>query len=116
MNTKLSQHRSSVSVPDEIKRLCEEANRASEKLERERGEMNFSRDVKAAVQARLRRVRQHSGAVATMSVRAEDDESSFAQRLKKAAQRRSTRKRHEEQAERERARYKLQPRPHTKSD
>jgi hypothetical protein len=48
------------------------------------------------------------------------DEQSFAEKLKKAVERKSgglpTQKQHAERAERERARYQHKPRPHTKSD
>lgn len=100
------------SLPDAatLKRSLDEFARATDKIAAEREDMNAGARLKKAVQARL----QHRSA-ASNRITAEDED--FAERLKKAVEERSGKKRRKEQAEEERSRYKpFKQRPHTKSD
>jgi hypothetical protein len=100
---------SSPPIAAELQRSCVEMNRAAEKIEREREEMNFGSRIASAVRARLQK---RPRIVASAS----DDENSFAEKLRKAVEKKSGRKEREERLKRERERYHNRPRPHTKSD
>jgi hypothetical protein len=117
--------RSSVPTPDELERGLKEFDQAVEKISREREEMNCGSRIASAVRARLqprfsatasaaRTVRARGFSAAATSGGGNDD--SFAEKLRRAVEKKSPRKRHEEFVQRERNRYTRKPRPHTKSD
>jgi hypothetical protein len=97
---------SSLPADDDLRRSCEAAARATEKIARERREMNFGSRIAAAVKRRL-------APQARAAVSAEGD--SFGEQLKKAVEKRSGKKQREQQAERERDRYPKR-RKRTKSE
>jgi uncharacterized UBP type Zn finger protein len=96
---------------DAIRRSCDEVTRAADRVAREREQLNFGARITNAVKRRTAIF-----ASARRTVKAEAKGDSFAEKLKREMQKRSSSKRHKEQAERERARYTRKPRPATKGE
>jgi hypothetical protein len=108
---------SGTSFPDaeELKRSCEEMDRATERIAREREEYNrntVGQRLCAAVMARIHR-RQAPRVKAIAAPTAEEE--SFGEKLKKAVEKKLGRKEREERLKRERERYPKR-RPHTKGE
>jgi hypothetical protein len=82
---------------------------ATKKIATEREHLNVGQRLKQAIQARL----HPRNAAATVLAESGD---SFAEKLKRAVEKKSPAKRHKEQVERDRARYLRKPRPHTKGE
>jgi hypothetical protein len=104
------------SLPDaaELKRMVEEMDRASSKIARERQEMKratFGATIATAVRTRQQQPRF------TATATAEANEDGFGKRLRRAVEKKSGKKQHDENAEKEGNRYKpLTQRERTKSD
>ena len=99
------------SLPDSaaLKRSFDAFARATDKIAREREQMNFGGRIARAVKRKL------ASAQSRTAVSAEGD--SFGEQLKKAVEKKSGKKQHADHVEREDKRYKPpQRREHTKSD
>jgi len=99
------------SFPDEaeLQRRLDEMNRATEKISRERDQMNADSRIAKAVCARQRAC---ITALATTAPRADE---TFSEKLKREVAKRSGKKQEQERVEKERDRYP-ERRPRTKSD
>jgi hypothetical protein len=101
--------RSSLPDADAVRRLCDDAARATDKIASERQHLNVGARLKKAVQARLR-------PRAVASAESNEGGGDFAEKLKRAVQRKTNSPaKHKERAEQQRDRYP-KPRKPTKSE
>src|SRR6266513_766623 len=100
---------SSLPDPAALKRSFDAFAQATDKIAREREQMNFGGRIARAVKRKL------ASAQSRTAVSAEGG--SFGEQDKKAVEKKSGKKQHDDRVERERDRYRpTEQRPHTKSD